>query len=136
MHKMKITKFKTTSFQVKVLQKKFTMLHADFSKIVLKYNNELHLLRYLTPLRVWLHNCMASVAQLVRACRALLVRSNKFKLEISIYKTLQLNYFFYRLDQWNIPPSYYLIRFPSRSTNITRSIHIKSTRIILANTNR
>ena len=33
-HKMKIT----TSFQVKVLQKKFTLLHADFSKIVLKYS--------------------------------------------------------------------------------------------------
>ena len=39
-----------TSFQVKVLQKKFTLLHADFSKIVLKYSNEVHLLRYLTPL--------------------------------------------------------------------------------------
>ena len=38
--------------QVKVLQKKFTLLHADFSKIeiVLKYSNEVHLLRYLTPL--------------------------------------------------------------------------------------
>ena len=41
-----------TSFQVKVLQKKFTLLHADFSKIVLKYSNEVHLLRYLTPLVV------------------------------------------------------------------------------------
>jgi hypothetical protein len=41
---------KTTSFQVKVLQKKITLLHADFSKIVLKYSNEVHLLRYLTPL--------------------------------------------------------------------------------------
>jgi hypothetical protein len=39
---------KTTSFQVKVLQKK--LLHAHFSKIVLKYSNEVHLLRYLTPL--------------------------------------------------------------------------------------
>jgi hypothetical protein len=39
-----------TSFQVKVLQKKFTLLHAHFSKIVLKYRNEVHLLRYLTPL--------------------------------------------------------------------------------------
>jgi hypothetical protein len=39
-----------TSFQVKVLQKKFTLLHADFSKIVLKYSNEVHLLCYLTPL--------------------------------------------------------------------------------------
>jgi hypothetical protein len=39
-----------TSFQVKVLQKKFTLLHAHFSKIVLKYSNEVHLLRYLTPL--------------------------------------------------------------------------------------
>jgi hypothetical protein len=29
---------KTTSFQVKVLQKKFTLLNADFSKIVLKYS--------------------------------------------------------------------------------------------------
>jgi hypothetical protein len=28
------------SFQVKVLQKKFTLLHAHFSKIVLKYSNE------------------------------------------------------------------------------------------------
>jgi hypothetical protein len=27
------------------------LLHADFSKIVLKYSNEAHLLRYLTPLR-------------------------------------------------------------------------------------
>ena len=36
--------------QVKVLQNKFTLLHADFSKIVLKYSNEVHLLRYLTPL--------------------------------------------------------------------------------------
>jgi hypothetical protein len=26
-----------TSLQVKVLQKKFTLLHADFSKIVLEY---------------------------------------------------------------------------------------------------
>jgi hypothetical protein len=44
---------KTTSFQVKVLQKKFTLpLHADFSKIVLEYSNEVHLLRYLTPLFV------------------------------------------------------------------------------------
>jgi hypothetical protein len=41
---------KRTSFQVKVLQKKFTLLHAHFSKIVLKYSNEVHLLRYLTPL--------------------------------------------------------------------------------------
>jgi hypothetical protein len=41
---------KTTSFQEKVLQKKFTLLHADFSKIVLKYSNKVHLLRYLTPL--------------------------------------------------------------------------------------
>jgi hypothetical protein len=63
---MKITKLsktlllKTTSFQVKVLQKKFTLLHAHFSKIVLKYSNEVHLLRYyevhllryLTPLVV------------------------------------------------------------------------------------
>ena len=32
-----------TSFQVKVLQKKFTLLHAHFSKIVLKYSNEVHL---------------------------------------------------------------------------------------------
>ena len=39
-----------TSFQVKVLQKKFTLLHAHISKIVLKYSNEVHLLRYLTPL--------------------------------------------------------------------------------------
>jgi hypothetical protein len=39
-----------TSFQVKVLQKKFTLLHAHFSKIVLKYSNEVHLLRYLIPL--------------------------------------------------------------------------------------
>jgi hypothetical protein len=39
-----------TSFQVKVLQKKFTLLHAHFSKIVLKYSNEVHLLRYFTPL--------------------------------------------------------------------------------------
>jgi hypothetical protein len=39
-----------TSFQVKVLQKKFTLLHAHFSKIVLKYSNEVYLLRYLTPL--------------------------------------------------------------------------------------
>jgi hypothetical protein len=39
-----------TSFHVKVLQKKFTLLHAHFSKIVLKYSNEVHLLRYLTPL--------------------------------------------------------------------------------------
>jgi hypothetical protein len=39
-----------TSFQVKLLQKKFTLLHADFSKIVLKYSNGVHLLRYLTPL--------------------------------------------------------------------------------------
>jgi hypothetical protein len=38
------------SFQVKVLQKKFTLLHAHFSKIVLKYSNEVYLLRYLTPL--------------------------------------------------------------------------------------
>jgi hypothetical protein len=45
-----------TSFQVKVLQKKFTLLHAHFSKIVLKYSNEVHLLRYLTPLAAsWLH---------------------------------------------------------------------------------
>jgi hypothetical protein len=57
-HKMKITKYKTlllktTSFQVKVLQnQKFTLLHADFSKIILKYSNEVHLLRYLTPLIV------------------------------------------------------------------------------------
>ena len=41
-----------TSFQVKVLQKKFTLLHAHFSKIVLKYSNEVHLLPYLTPLHV------------------------------------------------------------------------------------
>jgi hypothetical protein len=41
-----------TSFQVKVLQKKFTLLHAHFSKIVLKYSNEVHLLCYLTPLLV------------------------------------------------------------------------------------
>jgi hypothetical protein len=39
-----------TSFQVKVLQKKFTLLQAHFSKIVLKYSDEVHLLRYLTPL--------------------------------------------------------------------------------------
>jgi hypothetical protein len=26
------------------------LLHADFSQIVLKYSNEVHLLRYLTPL--------------------------------------------------------------------------------------
>jgi hypothetical protein len=32
------------------MQKKFTLLHADFSKIVLKYSNEVHLLRYLTLL--------------------------------------------------------------------------------------
>ena len=38
-----------TSVQVKVLQKKFTLLHAH-SKIVLKYSNEVHLLRYLIPL--------------------------------------------------------------------------------------
>ena len=38
---------KTTSFQVKVLQKKFTLLNADFSKIVLKYSNEVHLLSLL-----------------------------------------------------------------------------------------
>jgi hypothetical protein len=44
-----------TSFQVKVLQKKFTLLHAHFSKIVLKYSNEVHLLRYLTPLGIILH---------------------------------------------------------------------------------
>ena len=43
-----------TSFQVKVIQKKFTLLHADFSKIVLKYSNEVHLLRYLTPLNKYL----------------------------------------------------------------------------------
>jgi hypothetical protein len=49
-----------TSFQVKVLQKKFTLLHAHFSKIVLKYSNEVHLLRYLTPLQVVLfrYSCM------------------------------------------------------------------------------
>jgi hypothetical protein len=41
-----------TSFQVKVLQKKFTLLHAHFSKIVLKYSSEVHLLRYLTPLQI------------------------------------------------------------------------------------
>ena len=41
-----------TSFQVKVLQKKFTLLHAHFSKIVLNYSNEVHLLRYLTPLNI------------------------------------------------------------------------------------
>jgi hypothetical protein len=34
--------------QVKVLQKKFTLLHADVSKIVFKYSNEVHLLRYLS----------------------------------------------------------------------------------------
>ena len=39
-----------TSFQVKVLKKKFTLLHADLSKIVLKDSNEVHLLRYLTLL--------------------------------------------------------------------------------------
>jgi hypothetical protein len=39
-----------TSFQVKVLQKTFTLSHADFSKVVLKYSNEVDLLRYLTPL--------------------------------------------------------------------------------------
>jgi hypothetical protein len=51
---MKITLLlKTTSFQVKVLKKKFTLLHSDFPKIVLKYSNEVHLLRYLTPLRKW-----------------------------------------------------------------------------------
>jgi 3-dehydroquinate dehydratase len=38
---------KTTSFQVKVLQKKFTLLNADFSKIVLKYSNKVHLLSLL-----------------------------------------------------------------------------------------
>jgi hypothetical protein len=38
--------------QVKVLQKKFTLLHAHFSKIVLKYSNEVHLFRYLTPLQL------------------------------------------------------------------------------------
>ena len=38
---------KTTSFQVKVLQKKFTLLNADFSKIVLKYSNGVHLLSLL-----------------------------------------------------------------------------------------
>jgi hypothetical protein len=32
-----------TSFQVKVLQKKFTLLHAHFSKIVLEYSNEVHI---------------------------------------------------------------------------------------------
>ena len=46
-----------TSFLVRVLQKKFTLLHADFSKIVLKYSNEVHLLRYLTPqgieVKIW-----------------------------------------------------------------------------------
>ena len=36
-----------TLFQVNVLQKK---VHADFSTIVLKYSNEVHSLRYLTPL--------------------------------------------------------------------------------------
>jgi hypothetical protein len=44
-----------TSFQVKVLQKKFTLLHAHFSKIVFNYSNEVHLLRYLTPL-LWSTN--------------------------------------------------------------------------------
>jgi hypothetical protein len=45
-----------TSFQAKVLQKKFTLLHAHFLKIVLEYSNEVHLLRYLTPLymNLWL----------------------------------------------------------------------------------
>jgi hypothetical protein len=41
------------SFQVKVLQKTFILLHAHFSKIVLKYSNEVHkctFTRYLTPL--------------------------------------------------------------------------------------
>jgi hypothetical protein len=41
-----------TSFQVKVLLKKFTLLHAHFSKIALEYSNEVHLLRYLTPLQL------------------------------------------------------------------------------------
>jgi hypothetical protein len=41
-----------TLFQVKVLLKKFTLLHADFSKIVLKYSNKVHLLCYLTPLPI------------------------------------------------------------------------------------
>ena len=57
-----------TSFRVKVLQKKFTLLHAHFSKIVLKYSNEVHLLRYLTPLvvtRNLLSKRLDHVAQLV-----------------------------------------------------------------------
>jgi hypothetical protein len=50
-YRSKTLLLKITSFQVKVLQKKFiTLLHAHFSKIVLKYSNEVHLLRYLTPL--------------------------------------------------------------------------------------
>ena len=44
-----------TSFQVKVLQRKFTLLHADFSKKELKYSNEVHygiLLWYLIRLNL------------------------------------------------------------------------------------
>ena len=45
-----------TSFQVKVLEKKLTLLHADCSKIVLQYSNEVHLLCYLTPLPMFTPN--------------------------------------------------------------------------------
>jgi hypothetical protein len=48
-----------TSFQVKVLQRKFTLLDADFSKKELKYSNDVHygiLLWYLIRLNLILYN--------------------------------------------------------------------------------
>jgi hypothetical protein len=45
-----------TSFQVKVLQKKIALLHADFSKIVLKYSNEVNVTKYIYFV-TW-HRCL------------------------------------------------------------------------------
>ena len=57
---------KTTSFQVKVLQKKVTLLNADFSKIVLKYSNEVHLLLLLDATDdMW--NCQTEFGVLVQS---------------------------------------------------------------------
>ena len=67
-----------TSFQVKVLQKKFTLLHAHFSKIVLKYSNEVHLLRYLTPLTIY---CVLQTSHKISHCISTLSCRTFYKIQ-------------------------------------------------------
>jgi hypothetical protein len=88
-----------TSFQVKVLQKKFTLLHANFSKIVLKYSTKY--IYFVT----W-HHCKRQHAEWVwnRLLRQWFELEFKYisSVDITVHQCGKMFYIFYNIAQRNI----------------------------------